>query len=93
MSASTMVLTSFKGSPLYMSPEMVEGKPYDQTADLWSLGVILYELHTGVPPFNANSIYSVMQLITKGQVKWPDTMSDTCTVKAHLKSALGLSCY
>lgn len=84
MSASTMVLTSFKGSPLYMSPEMVEGKPYDQTADLWSLGVILYELHTGVPPFNANSIYTVMQLITKGQVKWPNTMSDACMVKTHL---------
>ncbi|XP_026185072.1 serine/threonine-protein kinase 36 isoform X2 [Mastacembelus armatus] len=79
MSVSTLVLTSIKGTPLYMSPELVEEKPYDHTADLWSLGCILYELHTGVPPFYTNSIFHLVQLIVRDQVKWPDTMSDTCT--------------
>ncbi|XP_040907664.1 serine/threonine-protein kinase 36 [Toxotes jaculatrix] len=79
MSVSTLVLTSIKGTPLYMSPELVEEKPYDHTADLWSLGCILYELHTGAPPFYTNSIFHLVQLIVKDQVKWPDTMSDTCT--------------
>ncbi|KAF6728863.1 Serine/threonine-protein kinase 36 [Oryzias melastigma] len=78
MSASTLVLTSIKGTPLYMSPELVEEKPYDHTADLWSLGCILYELHTGAPPFYTNSIFHLVQLIVKDQVKWPDTMSDAC---------------
>ncbi|XP_004563974.3 serine/threonine-protein kinase 36 isoform X1 [Maylandia zebra] len=79
MSVSTLVLTSIKGTPLYMSPELVEEKPYDHTADLWSLGCILYELHTGAPPFYTNSIFKLVQLIVKDQVKWPDTMSSTCT--------------
>ena len=34
-----MVLTSIKGTPLYMSPELVQEEPYDHTADLWSLGL------------------------------------------------------
>ncbi|KAI9542309.1 hypothetical protein NQZ68_020656 [Dissostichus eleginoides] len=79
MSVSTLVLTSIKGTPLYMSPELVEEKPYDHTADLWSLGCILYELHTGAPPFFTNSIFHLVQLIVRDPVKWPDTMSDTCT--------------
>nr|XP_043898785.1 serine/threonine-protein kinase 36 isoform X2 [Solea senegalensis] len=78
MSVSTLVLTSIKGTPLYMSPELVEEKPYDHTADLWSLGCILYELHTGMPPFYTNSIFHLVQLIVGEAVKWPDMMSDTC---------------
>lgn len=80
MSVSTLVLTSIKGTPLYMSPELVEEKPYDHTADLWSLGCILYELHTGAPPFYTNSIFHLVQLIVRDPVKWPEAMSDTCTV-------------
>ncbi|KAF3705963.1 Serine/threonine-protein kinase 36 [Channa argus] len=86
MSVSTLVLTSIKGTPLYMSPELVEEKPYDHTADLWSLGCILYELHTGAPPFYTNSIFHLVQLIVRDQVKWPDSMSDTC--KSFLKGLL-----
>uniref|UniRef100_A0AAV2J7T9 non-specific serine/threonine protein kinase n=1 Tax=Knipowitschia caucasica TaxID=637954 RepID=A0AAV2J7T9_KNICA len=79
MSVSTLVLTSIKGTPLYMSPELVEEKPYDHTADLWSLGCILYELHTGAPPFYTNSIFHLVQMIVRDQVKWPPTMTATCT--------------
>ncbi|XP_038565198.1 serine/threonine-protein kinase 36 isoform X1 [Micropterus salmoides] len=79
MSVSTLVLTSIKGTPLYMSPELVEEKPYDHTADLWSLGCILYELHTGAPPFYTNSIFHLVQLIVRDPVKWPDSMSTSCT--------------
>uniref|UniRef100_A0A8C1APQ4 non-specific serine/threonine protein kinase n=2 Tax=Cyprinus carpio carpio TaxID=630221 RepID=A0A8C1APQ4_CYPCA len=78
MSVSTLVLTSIKGTPLYMSPELVEEKPYDHSADLWSLGCILYELHTGAPPFYTNSIFQLVQLIVRDPVKWPDNMSQDC---------------
>ncbi|XP_072558241.1 serine/threonine-protein kinase 36 isoform X4 [Paramormyrops kingsleyae] len=78
MSMSTLVLTSIKGTPLYMSPELVEEKPYDHTADLWSLGCILYELHTGAPPFYTNSIFQLVQLIIRDPVKWPESMSPDC---------------
>ncbi|NXI09357.1 STK36 kinase, partial [Irena cyanogastra] len=75
MSIHTMVLTSIKGTPLYMSPELVEERPYDHTADLWSVGCILYELFVGTPPFYTNSIFQLVSLIIKDPVKWPTTMS------------------
>ena len=87
MSVSTLVLTSLKGTPLYMSPELVEEKPYDHTADLWALGCILYELHTGAPPFYTNSLFNLVQLIVRDPVKWPDTMSDTCMVMYSHRTA------
>ncbi|XP_005049539.1 PREDICTED: serine/threonine-protein kinase 36 isoform X1 [Ficedula albicollis] len=75
MSIHTMVLTSIKGTPLYMSPELVEERPYDHTADLWSVGCILYELFVGTPPFYTNSIFQLVSLIIKDPVKWPVNMS------------------
>ncbi|XP_068186440.1 serine/threonine-protein kinase 36 [Antennarius striatus] len=86
MSVSTLVVTSIKGTPLYMSPELVEEKPYDHTADLWSLGCILYELHQGEPPFYTNSIIQLVKMIVRDAVRWPDTMSDT--FKSFLKGLL-----
>ncbi|XP_064926766.1 serine/threonine-protein kinase 36 [Columba livia] len=75
MSIHTMVLTSIKGTPLYMSPELVEERPYDHTADLWSVGCILYELFVGTPPFYTSSIFQLVSLIVKDPVKWPVAIS------------------
>ncbi|XP_075287249.1 serine/threonine-protein kinase 36 isoform X2 [Opisthocomus hoazin] len=75
MSIHTMVLTSIKGTPLYMSPELVEERPYDHTADLWSVGCILYELFVGTPPFYTSSIFQLVSLIVKDPVKWPAAIS------------------
>jgi serine/threonine-protein kinase ULK/ATG1 len=43
------------GSPLYMAPEVMQAQKYDAKADLWSVGVILYQLVTGIPPFNGDN--------------------------------------
>ena len=75
MSSNTIVLTSIKGTPLYMSPELVKELPYDATVDLWSLGVILFELYVGQPPFYTNSIYSLINHIVKDPVKYPSDIS------------------
>ncbi|XP_059810045.1 serine/threonine-protein kinase 36 isoform X3 [Hypanus sabinus] len=75
MSQQTLVLTSIKGTPLYMSPELVEERPYDHTADLWSLGCILYELFVGTPPFYTSSIFQLVSIIVRDPVKWPKGIS------------------
>jgi fused len=75
MSCNAMVLTSIKGTPLYMAPELVQEKAYNRTVDLWSLGIILYELFVGQPPFYTNNIYSLIGHIVRDPVKYPSTLS------------------
>ena len=70
-----MVLTSIKGTPLYMAPELVQEKAYNCTVDLWSLGIILYELFVGQPPFYTNNIYSLIGHIVRDDVKYPASLS------------------
>jgi len=48
------------GSPLYMSPEQVQSHPMDGRSDIFSLGVMFYELVTGVKPFEADSLTSII---------------------------------
>jgi fused-like protein len=86
MSNNTVVLTSLKGTPLYMAPEIVQELPYNHTVDLWSLGVILYELFHGKPPFYTNNLYSLIQLIVRDPVKFPDNMGPE--FKSFLKGLL-----
>lgn len=86
MSTNTVVLRSIKGTPLYMAPELVREQPYNHTVDLWSLGVILYELYVGQPPFYTNSVYALIRHIVKDPVKYPDEMSPS--FKSFLRGLL-----
>ena len=49
------LLKTIVGSPLYIAPEIINKKPYDLSCDLWSLGVILYLLLAGEPPFKGSN--------------------------------------
>lgn len=56
------LFSTYCGSPIYMSPELLNKQNYNSKSDLWSVGVILYELITGYPPYIAKNI---TQLINK----------------------------
>ncbi len=67
---------SIVGTPYYMSPEQIEGRKLDGRSDLFSTGVILYELLTGVHPFPGDTIPSVVYKIVHQQPKPPSTVRE-----------------
>ena len=59
------------GSPKYMAPEQILGKKVDERADIYALGVILYEMVTGVPPYSRGDHMSVMYQHVQGKARLP----------------------
>jgi len=59
------------GSPKYMAPEQILGKKVDERADVYSLGVILYEMLCGVPPYSRGDHMSVMYQHVQGKARPP----------------------
>ena len=57
------------GTPYFMPPEVCQGKPYDSKADVWAIGVIIYELITLKKPFDSDSINGVFEKIVKSPVE------------------------
>lgn len=66
---------AFLGTPRYMSPEQVEGKPADGRADLYAFGLILYELVAGDVPFTGESTLKVMYQRIQEKPKSPKTLN------------------
>jgi serine/threonine-protein kinase ULK/ATG1 len=59
------------GSPLNMAPEVINGKNYNNKADIYSIGVCFYEMLFGKPPFNAPNIIELEKIIKKNDIPFP----------------------
>lgn len=62
------LFTTYCGSPIYMSPELLNHEGYNTKSDLWSLGVILYELITGTPPYIASNLKQLVRKVNNEKI-------------------------
>ncbi|EPS71542.1 hypothetical protein M569_03217, partial [Genlisea aurea] len=62
---------SVVGTPDYLAPEILLGMGHGATADWWSVGVILFELLVGIPPFNAENPLQIFNNIINRDIPWP----------------------
>ena len=77
---ASLLLDTICGTPIYMAPEVLKGNKYDERADLWSMGTILYELIVGHPPFQGKSLTDLVEKVTFGRYIIPTSVniSDCC---------------
>jgi len=59
------------GSPLYMAPEVLNAQPYTEQADLWSVGVIMFQILFDQYPYTADSSVQLAQIIAKNDLEFP----------------------
>ena len=58
------------GTPAYMAPEQVQGKPIDKRVDIWAFGCVLYEMVTGAQPFRGGTISDVLAAVLTSEPAW-----------------------
>lgn len=76
LESSTRKSTVFTGTPTYVAPELFDDGPATPASDLYALGVMLYELVAGAPPFKTDSILSLMRMHLEKPRQRPRAMSD-----------------
>jgi len=73
MASSDQTQVSGIGSPAYMSPQQIKDHPLDHQTDIYSLGVVMYQLLTGTLPFTATNNFSMMYRITNTEPPLPSS--------------------
>lgn len=83
-------MTTMCGTPGYVAPEIIIGKGYDKAVDYWSVGVILYIMLCGSPPFYSENNNELFDLIVKGKFDFPSPAWDSISneAKDYIKGLL-----
>ena len=87
LSRTKSLANSGVGTPLYFSPEITQGNSYNFKSDIWSLGVLLYEMCALEPPFQGKTHVKLFGKIQKGKVPYLDESFNT-NVRNLIKAML-----
>lgn len=66
-----IIIKTICGSPMYMAPEIIKYKKYDNTSDLWSVGIIMYEMLFATTPFKSSNFIELIRDINKYKFNIP----------------------
>ena len=66
--------TTVCGTPIYLAPEMINNTGHDEKVDIWCIGVLLFELMTGVQPWRGTDVNTVKMNIVRLRINWPKNM-------------------
>jgi len=69
-----MKRTTVCGTPIYLAPEMINNTGHDEKIDIWCIGVLLFELMTGMSPWQGNDVQTVKYNISRLRINWPKQM-------------------
>jgi serine/threonine protein kinase len=76
------------GTPLYMCPQSIMQNKYSEKSDIWSLGVIFYEMLYGAVPWNAPSEKDLAKVITQTPVTFSSTIPVSEEAKSFIRECL-----
>ena len=74
LNKSDMKRTTMCGTPIYLAPELVNNYGHDHRVDIWCIGVLMFELLTGQPPWIGEDVQTLKYNISNMKIRWPKNM-------------------
>lgn len=86
--SNSELANSFCGTAEYLAPEMLIGNGHDYTVDWWALGILIYEMIVGIPPFFHRNKHRMYFLIRESPVNFPDPIRHKITVSPEAQDLI-----
>ncbi|KAL1561736.1 Phosphoenolpyruvate carboxylase kinase 4 [Salvia divinorum] len=76
------LMSGIVGTPYYVAPEVLAGRDYNETVDVWSAGVILYIMLAGIPPFYGESTQEIFEAVLRANLRFPRKVFSSVSAEA-----------